>query len=160
MPQDFIYSFTFGGEEFEDVTLTWGLNRSSGRRQHVRTREQDRAPQSRIPDPAGRERGGGWSVDVPVVLGMLDHVRAGRASADEVRDMLLALTQDPSKVSGCCVECDDAVDDYAEAVERSARARARFDDSAATPTWSRTARSTSGSAGTSPASSRRARAPR
>lgn len=60
---------------------------------------------------------------------MLDHVRGGRATVDEVRDLLLALTQETSKVSGCCVDCDSAVDEYAEAVARCERARARFDNS-------------------------------
>lgn len=88
MPQDFVHSFAFGGEEFEHVVLTWGLHRSRDRHQHAQTREQDwdRVRESWIPDPTERERGVGWTVDVPVVLGMLDYVRAGRATVEEVRD--------------------------------------------------------------------------
>ena len=135
MPQDFAFDFTFGGEEFEHVVLTWGLHRRRDRRQDAEVREQDWdwTRESWVPDPAERERGVGWTVDVPDVLRMLDQVRAGRATVDEARDMLLALTQESSKVSGCCVDCDNAADQYAEAVARCERARARFDDPSTYP---------------------------
>lgn len=133
MPQDFLFDFTFGGEEFEHVVLTWGLDRHRPRSRRVQVDDQDWDRRSWISDPAEREQGVGWSVDVPVVLGMLDQVRAGRATVDEARDMLLALTQEPSKVSGCCVACDDAGDEYAEAIARCNRARARFDDARTYP---------------------------
>lgn len=64
---------------------------------------------------------------------MLEHVRGGRATVDEVRDTLLALTQEPSKKSGCCPDCDDAIGDYAAAAASCERARARFDDAETYP---------------------------
>lgn len=132
MPQDFIFDFTFGGERFDGVTLTWGLDR---RPQRGRDRHPgwDWSNASWIPDPREREQGIGWTVDVPDVVRMLDQVRAGRATVDQLRDTLLALTKELSKKSGCCVECDDAVDSYAEAVAYQERARARFDDSTTYP---------------------------
>ena len=130
MPRDFTFSFTFGGERFDDVVMTWGLDRRRLRCSHAEARgeEWDWSRESWIPDPRERDGGVGWTVDVPDVLAMLDEVQAGRASVDDLRSTLLALTQEPSKKSGCCVDCDAAVEEYAAEVGRRDRARARFDD--------------------------------
>jgi hypothetical protein len=122
VPQDFAYDFTFGGEDFQDVVLTWEFDRRRYASKDGSSRK------SRLPDPSGRDQGIGWAVAVSDVLRMLDRVRSGHASVDEVRDMLLALTQEPSKKSGCCPDCENAIDDYASAVAQVERARARFDD--------------------------------
>jgi len=38
MPRDFTFSFTFGGERFDDVVMTWGLDRRRLRCSHAEAR--------------------------------------------------------------------------------------------------------------------------
>lgn len=72
-------------------------------------------------DGSGREAqvdGKGWMIDMPTVLAMLAACERGQGSAAGMRTTLLSVLAGFSERSGCCPECDVAVDDYARALQR------------------------------------------
>lgn len=138
MPQDFQFSFTFGGEKYEGVVLTWGLDGRRRRRGPAQSAHNDddwaaSLQEGWAPDPRDRDQGVGWTIDVHDMHRMLAAVQDGRATIDDLRDTLRALTNKPSERSGCCVECDNSIEHHAADVQRWERARARFDDPAVYP---------------------------
>lgn len=89
---------------------------------------------SRLPTETGSSPGPAClRRDVHDVHRTLAAAQDGRATVGDLQDQLRALTNKPSERSGCCVECDDSIEDHAAAVRHHERARARFDDPSAYP---------------------------
>ncbi|RSM40997.1 hypothetical protein DMB66_56545 [Actinoplanes sp. ATCC 53533] len=86
-------SFTFAGERHQDVVLEYG----------------GFAP------PDGE--GGSWMIEVPALLRMLSAAERGEASVAEVRAMVLRAIGRFSERSGCCPDCEAAIDSYARALQ-------------------------------------------
>jgi hypothetical protein len=93
MPRAMSVSFTFAGERHQDVVLEYG----------------GFAP------PDGE--GGSWMIEVPALLRLLSAAERGEASVAEVRTMLLRAIGKFSERSGCCPDCEAAIDSYARALE-------------------------------------------
>lgn len=95
MPYNLGASARFAGEEF-DLDFVYGMW------------------SRRSPDPT--PEGSGFHVDLPSVLRMLKAAELGGFSAADVRAALLQTIAVFSERSGCCPDCDDAVESYEQAL--------------------------------------------
>ena len=91
MPLDMMVSMTVAEERYDNVHLIWGQGPRDG-------------------------EGGNWMVELPAVLRMLRAAERGDIDAATIHKALLGATALWSKRSGCCPDCDDAIDSYTAAI--------------------------------------------
>lgn len=112
--------FTIDGSRYDNATFVNGLGHEppgtyytiGGPRSGPRQPPEDR--------PVVAPDRDSWSVELPVILWMLDQVERGSLTSARMRELLVEAT---APVSGCCYACDEVREPEDELLARLARER-------------------------------------
>jgi hypothetical protein len=72
--------------------------------------------------------GGGWMIEVPALMRILRAAERGDIGISDATELIMGAVGEFSKLSGCCIDCDGAIDDYAAALEAYEKAVAEHEE--------------------------------
>ena len=104
MPYNRWAKFTIGGQTYEHVTFINGIGHEPADTTFTIDEPDNGVHYAPHERPAVEPERDSWSVELPIVLWMLDQVKRGHLTPAQMRKLLVDAT---APRSGCCYACDD-----------------------------------------------------